>query len=892
MLKRTNDISIDQGLLVAHKRHEDQLLVNRLKIGCILAMIIVPAAAFMDIFVYPDLVIPFLIDRVVCVAMVGALLLALHRSSFARVHCHIAAFIWLFILLSYNSLMIYLADGVISSYYAGLNLCILGASLLLPWSFRECLAVCVTSFVLYGLACYFNWVENRESLQVAGWFPIFFNNLFIQLSNHIICLTAVYFAAKIRFRDFKLQFELDASKKELEQSYDKLEELDRAKSKFFANISHELRTPLTLIVTPLDRLRNDISITNSSPELKETVDIMFANSMRLLSLINDLLDLVRLEEGKFKLVLEPMDLGEFLPGLVSAVRETAEKNGLTIQAKCDRSSRLYVNADKAQLEKIFLNLLFNAIKFTKEGGAIDVTAVRDNGYITVKVQDSGIGIQEDKIALIFDRFYQDDEASTRVRQGTGIGLALVKELVEIHGGTVEISSEQGEGTVVTIRLGALDRLDKSKQSEPAEDAWLADLFRKAKLHQGAIPQSQDAPATWFAKDPGKYRLLVVEDEPDMRRFLKSELEETYNVVLASDGQMGLELAEKFQPHLILTDMTLPKLDGISLCRRVKASASLLPTKVILLTAHATDEVKISALKAGADEFITKPFSSIELKTRLANLLLNSQLERELQNQNMTLQNTLKKLKETEAQLVQTERLSALGNLSAGIMHEINNPVNYMLTAVHVLQHSIDEPNEDTLETIGDIKDGLQRISNIIKDLKGFAYDGGKCVKEECMANDIVQPVKRLLAHELKNDITLEEDVDPNVPIICNRNQMIQLMLNLIQNAIQASEENVSKGKERVVKIVMKPAGNSYVVKVRDNGPGIPKDDRAKVFDPFFTTKEVGTGMGLGLSICHTIVKSHEGKISVQSKIGKFTEFKIELPLNAVVDLYPEDQVRF
>ena len=712
------------------------------------------------------------------------------------------------------------------------------------------------------------------------------NNFFFMILILVVCLTSSYYSAQLRFRDFKLQFELDSSKKELEESYRQLEELDRAKSKFFANISHELRTPLTLILTPLDRMRNDSSIL-AIPKLKETLDIMFRNAMRLLSLINDLLDLVRLEEGRFELDLEPLDLSEFLPGLVSSVKDTAERNGLTIRTQLDRSKGLYINADKAQLEKVFLNLLFNAIKFTNNGGLIQVMGNCENGKIIIKVQDSGIGIPEDKISSMFDRFWQDDGASTRVRQGTGIGLALVKELVELHEGTVNVSSKVDVGTTIILHFDALDNIDKVTQVKPSEDLWLADLFRKAKLHQGDIQQPQKATETRFSGDQRNYRLLVVEDEPDMRRFLKMELEQTYSVILASDGQMGVELSEKHQPHLILLDMMLPKLDGISVCRRIKASPNLLPSKIILLTARANEEAKISALKAGADDFITKPFSSIELKTRLANLLLNSQLERELQNQNITLQNTLDKLKETEAQLVQSERLSALGNLSAGIMHEINNPVNFMLTAVHVLRNSVNDPDEDTLETIKDIEDGLKRIADIIKDLRGFAYDDGKCLKEECMPTQIVQPVKRMLAHDLKNDIQLEEDIDQDSPVLCNRNQIIQLMLNLVQNAIQAGEENSGKGKERQVKIQMKPNVGFYNITIRDNGSGIKKENVTKIFDPFFTTKDQGRGMGLGLSICHTIVKNHQGRISVDSEQDSFTEFKIELPSTLASDYEDE-----
>ena len=882
----TIDITSNDGdglLSQSYEKYRRELLVRRSKIACFICVLAVPSGIILDAVVYPDYVRRFAIVRSACEAVMLVITYLLFTEYGPRFN-RFFSLLWVVPMVGYSSAMIALSEGILSPYYIGISMVVIGGCLLLPWTLSECAIACFMAILLYSLGCLLNWVYFG-AISISNWQGLLINNFFIMILFFVICLASSHYSEQLRFHDFKLQFELDASKKKLEESYAKLEELDRAKSKFFANISHELRTPLTLILTPLDRLRSDPAITCIS-NVKETLDVMFGSGMRLLALINDLLDLVRLEEGRFELDLEPTDLSDFLPGLVSAVKETAEKNGLTITAHYNESDKLYVNVDKSQLEKVVLNLLFNAIKFTEEGGSIDVRAHRENGHIKLEVQDSGIGISKEKLMSIFERFWQDDGPSTRVRQGTGIGLALVKELVELHDGVIDVTSEEGVGTTVVIQLTALDTLESTKKAKRTEDAWLADLFRKAKLQQGDVPQVSTAAEPQAKNNDARHTLLVVEDEADMRRFLNSELEGTYNMLLASDGLMGLEFAEKYQPDLILTDMMMPKMDGISLCRRIKASPNLLPTKVILLTARSNDETKISALKAGADEFLSKPFSLIELKTRLANLLLNSQLERELQNQNITLQNTLDQLKETEAQLIQSERLSALGNLSAGIMHEINNPVNFMLTAVHVLRNSIKDADDDTKETIADIEDGLKRIRDIVRDLKGFAYDGGKSVKEECMPNDIIQPVKRLLAHELKNDVKLVEDIDASNPILCNRNQMIQLMLNLIQNAVQASEVNFKNGKDRIIEIAMKPNGRYYNIAVRDNGPGIEKANLAKIFDPFFTTKEVGKGMGLGLSICHTIVKSHDGKMSVDSKIDEFTEFKVQLPHNSA--LYEND----
>jgi C4-dicarboxylate-specific signal transduction histidine kinase len=325
------------------------------------------------------------------------------------------------------------------------------------------------------------------------------------------------------------------------------------------------------------------------------------------------------------------------------------------------------------------------------------------------------------------------------------------------------------------------------------------------------------------------------------------------------------------------------LDGISLCKKLKAAPNLLPTKVILLTAKADDRTKITALEAGADDFLTKPFSTVELKTRLANLLLTSQLERELQNQNQVLEGTLKQLQATEAQLIQSERLSALGNLSAGIMHEINNPINFMVTAVHYLRSCVGKADPDVLEAIADIEGGLTRVKDIIADLKGFAYGGNSSVKKECDPHKLLRTAKRLLAQDLRDNVKMEEVINPDVQVWANENQLVQLLVNLVQNALHATDKNPAQNKPRIIKITMGPQDANYAISVRDNGVGIPKENVGKLFDPFFTTKAPGEGMGLGLSISHTIVKQHQGEISVQSEVGAFTEFTIRLPLARIGD---------
>ncbi len=845
------------------------LLVQQSKVACLICVFGVPAGYIMDQFLYPDNTYWFLRIRLVCNAIMIGILILLHTSVAAR-FSRFFGLIWVVPMVTYPSILIALTEGVASPYYIGIAMVVIGGCLLLPWTLGECLAAGAVTLATYSAGCLFNFSELLP-VHDSHWRGAAINNLFFMILFLIICAAASYYSERFRRRDFRLQHELEVS-------YQRLAEIDKAKNHFFANISHELRTPLTLILGPLDRLRTSIS-ERTIPEVQETLDMMHGNAMRLLSSINDLLDLIRLEEGKMETNAESVDLATLLPGLASAVTEMAALDDIRIETRYDQDQSLVVLANRSHLEKVFLNLLFNAIKFTDTGGLIQLSAARSDDAITVNVRDNGVGIPASKLSFIFDRFWQVDGAPTRSRPGTGIGLALVKEFVELHGGTIAVTSEEGAGTtfVVTLHPDTAERKSEVPAASPTQDR-IQDLYQKAEMYKCRTNAHRPGGDSTPPAVSLRHKILVVEDERDMQRFLASDLEKSYTVITADDGEAGLALAEEHRPDLILTDVMLPKLDGINLCLKLKASPKLISTKIILLTARANDHAKLEALKAGADDFMTKPFSSVELKTRLANLLLNSRLERELQLQNEALEKTLEKLKATEAQLIQQERLSALGNLSAGIMHEINNPINFMLTAVHVLKQDLPETDTETREVVADIEDGLQRIRNIIADLKSFAYSNNSETKTPCKAQKVFDTTRRLLANELDNNIQLDVDINDEDMILGSENQLVQILVNLLQNAVHATTKNSVADKPRHISLTMAPDADMFVIRVRDNGQGIEKAVIDKIFDPFFTTKEAGQGTGLGLSISHTLVQKNNGEISVNSIPEEFTEFTVRLPL--------------
>src|SRR5439155_10980125 len=468
---------------------------------------------------------------------------------------------------------------------------------------------------------------------------LLFNNLYFLGLTAIITVTGSYFHSRSRFREFALRYELDKNREALEESNQKLLELDQGKNRFFANISHELRTPLTLLIAPLETLMRRFSLERDTKELLGT---MHSNGMRLLKLINDLLDLVRLESGRMEVKREPLQASEFLKGLASAARQVADDKRLRLETYVDPNLGV-VLGDRDKLEKIVLNLVVNALKFTPAGGRVALRAEKLGEQFVLTVADTEMGISEQNLPYVFDRFWQADGSSKRKYQGVGIGLALVKELVEVQGGTVEAQSQEGRGTTFTVRLpyqqaevtpeAAADEAapeaaaGESRGGSVTSEEWLANLYRRAELFPALTPVQESLKPVETARDGNLPVLLVADDEPDMLRFLKSQLNKHYRVLEAVDGQQAIEKASQFLPEIILLDMMMPEKDGLQACRELRQRTSTQSIPIILLTARADEETKLASLSAGASDFLSKPFSTTELHVRVKNLIESHQLQR-------------------------------------------------------------------------------------------------------------------------------------------------------------------------------------------------------------------------------------------------------------------------
>lgn len=861
--------------------YDRKVTINNIQLGCLIGGVLMPAGFVLDWFVYNPDVYYFLKLRFACSFLIGVFWVIV-RSPSGRNHHKIFGVVLALIPAAFISMMIAAEDGAQSPYYAGLNLVLLVVGFILHWNLRQSLLATALVLGMYLLACYGN---QQASFHDPKTRELFANNVYFLVLTAIVVVAGSGYHFRLRFREYALLFELDKNKQELEENHRKLKELDDLKSRFFANISHELRTPLTLLLAPLESIivQNRTTLSAQTMELLAT---MQSNGMRLLKLINDLLDLVRLESGAIKVKHEAIEVAAFVRGLVQSVKKVADDKHIALTANVSDEVG-WVQGDRDKWEKILLNLVFNAVKFTPGGGKVEVRAIKIDEQLQIQVVDTGMGISKENLPNVFSRFWQADSSAQRRFQGAGIGLALVKELVEVQSGTVSVASELNKGTTFTILLPYLKTEPVTAPAPPPPGAleqppeqWLQTLYRRAEFFP-SVTSVHDSmkPVETVARNSGP-KVLVADDEPDMLRFLRSQLASKFQVIEAVDGNQAFEKASQFLPDIILLDMMMPGKDGLQVCRELRERTSTKRIPIVLLTARADEETKLQSLAAGASDFLAKPFSTTELHVRVKNLVDSHDYQRQLTKQNQVLEATLEQLKETETQLVQTEKLASLGRMSAGIIHEINNPLNFAKTATHMLKRQATnlpaDEQEEYNDTLRDLEEGIDRVRVIVSDLRSFTHPNIEMFEDVSIMH-LMTTTLRFLSHEWKDSVEIIQNYEEQATVWGNRHQLIQVMINLMANSIDALKTKTFDADKPRIEIKGLLQNERFLLSVRDNGPGIAPENVGRIFDPFFTTKDVGQGMGLGLSICYRIMEAHNGRITVDSVLGSHCEFTLDFP---------------
>lgn len=925
------------------QQENQEVTLKNVKTLAWIAMVLMVAASTLDHFTYPHLWHHFFVIRS-AVALLEIGLMFTSNTAFGR--RHYPALMLMVPLLPAVAIayMIFCSGDPGSPYYSGLTLCLVGFAFLFQWGFRESVLAVAITMTIY-LAATLPHIGSATA--PAGSFGQFFSNGVFLIMNSVVVISGSHVHQRIRRNEVISRYSLADNQAELEQKNLQLVEMDRLKTDFFSNITHELRTPLTLMIAPLQRLQrlypagSPQSGNGGAPAsmLHDELTGIYQNALRLLKLINDLLDLASANVGRMRISHQRFSLRLFTGRLLQSVTNMAHQGDVAVHQQMPEKLEM-VDSDQEKLEKILLNLLFNAVKFTPKGGSVTLITNTVNNFLVFEVIDTGIGISQQNLPFIFDRFWQADSSVTRRHPGTGLGLALVKELATRMGGRVEAESIQGAGTTMRVLIPfttngdvlvvghapreddapaetstetSLTRVKSEAPKEAAVDSdaaqWIKSVYREAEELQIADESEDESLKSATSAlvdlevqgDRAKLPLvLIIDDEPGMLRFMHSELEPRYRVIQATDGAAGLELAVKHVPDLIVADYMMPNLDGLSLCRELRDRQITLMLPIMLVTARSDEDVRLTALRNGANDVMVKPFSLTEFHTRVHNLVHASLLQKEVALRNAELEQTLAELRAAERDLIQSEKMAALGILTGGIMHEINNPLNFARSALFILDRRTgklpDESKGTLKEVVSDIREGINRISTIISDLRTFCHPE-TVMAAACPVSEPIQSAIRILSSPLKEfHIQLHEDVPADIVVRGDRNQLTLVLLNLLKNAIDALASGMTPDSDPPqIWISASSEGTATDILIRDNGPGIPATNLSRIFDPFFTTKPAGEGTGLGLSVCYRIITAHGGNISADAAPGGGTVFTIRMPRanleKATVEL-PAESVAF
>jgi signal transduction histidine kinase len=630
------------------------------------------------------------------------------------------------------------------------------------------------------------------------------------------------------------------------------EEQSLIHGRFFANVSHELRTPLTLILAPVERLLERAG----SPGERSLLEVVRRNAQRLVRHVDELLDLSRIDVGGLRLNVGPVNLQALAASIREKVQPTAEDRSIEVTLTDDDTTTT-VFGDAHRLESILTNLIANALDHTPEKGRIDLRVGGDAEWTTVEVRDTGPGIPAEALPRVFDRFFQAQGTERRRGRGTGIGLALSRELAELHGGTLNVQSAPGEGTTfkLSLRRGkdhfAPDAIERRKEFVPHESedrrGVVAAAFPLAPRPDDAGEASRSAAPEDVPGAPVRHRVLVVEDEEEMRSFLVQILAPAHEVVAAEDGEAALAVLPEVSPDLVVTDVMMPGRSGVDLCRTLKGDPRWSSIPVILLTALAGSETTLEAYAHGADDFVAKPFHPQVLLARV-----RAQL----------------RLRELSTQLVSREKLAAVGVIAAGVAHEVRNPLNAVLNAARALQGNLPSP-EMTGELLETVIDGAERIDGIVESLDSHARPAERNGIRLLDPRESFDATFRLLKHRA-SEVAIERRYRTRRRVSGRAGSVNQALVNVVDNALRS-------GSRRIVATVEDAPDGFVRMSIEDDGPGVPGAIADRVFDPFFTTRDPGDGTGLGLHLSRQIIRENGGEMRLLTRAPQGAVFEILLP---------------
>lgn len=642
----------------------------------------------------------------------------------------------------------------------------------------------------------------------------------------------------------RLNEELTQRENEIQEVYKRLFEMDQLKSQFFANVSHELRTPLTLIIGPTRTMLKDQRLSGTQRTFLETIE---RNSYTLLKHVNDLLDLSKLEAGKMALEYSNADLAKLIQYIAAHFDSVAKERNIDLVLNIPESFPAQIDVSK--VERIVLNLISNAFKFVPDSGKIHCSLKMEGALASIFVADSGPGVPERLREQIFEKFRQGEEGDSRSFGGTGLGLAIAKEFVNLHLGSIGVFDSLLGGALfkVQIPIYAPYQIEENKQAAEMEEltpALMSDIFE---LKKRRIETDE---SNAFYNRP---KVLIVEDNSEMRKYIFDTLSSEFNLVVASDGKQGLEKALREKPDIIVTDIMMPILSGDQMVREIRKNPELEGTYILFLSAKSDQNFRVKLLQEGAQDYLIKPFTPEELIVRVRNFAMLKKSIETLETANKDME-----------------------SFSYSVSHDLRAPIRGIEGFLNIIIEDFESSMDpEAVRLLKIVQKNVVYMNSLIQDLLNFH----RVSKIEIVTRvvDMNNMVKEVIAVVLQNYSQKKYSVQvadlPNA--LADGAALKQVWMNLISNAAKYS----STKDQPVIKIGCKQVDgyNSYCVE--DNGVGFNKAYSNRLFKVFqrLHTQEEFEGTGVGLAIVARIVQRHGGEVFAEGALNEGSKFSFTLP---------------
>jgi signal transduction histidine kinase len=871
----SSEEAADPGEQGAWERHSIESERSQARLFTLLATLLLPAWAPFDYLLEREQAPAFWVLRLLDTGL-GLIVLGRLRRADTLARVRTLAAVKLVATGGVIAVMLPLVAQHFWPYVMGFSLVFWGAAVVYSIPLHVMGPACGLVLAIAG-ASHLAVPRDRTSAELVG-------ATFYIVTTVIIALTQIAFRRRLEHRAFRSAHHLaEASRKVLEN--------ERLKDQFFANVSHELRTPLALVIGPAETLLA------AAPDdvAKRDLEIILRNARTLLKHVDDLLEVSRLSAGRLRLDYAEVDAARMLR--LAAARFEWAANQRQLAFRVETPPSLSAELDPDSVERVIANLLGNAFKFTPDGGSVRCSVRAGGDWLILEVADSGPGIPPDERQAVFDRFRQLDGGSTRRFGGIGLGLAIVRELVELHGGKIAVEQAPEGGALFRVEL-------------PLSAPETAQVRPAATIGQGAPERFEDLEARESGEpeasaDAGSPLVLVIEDNLDMNRFVRNALAPHFRTESAFDGAEGLVRALALRPDLIISDLMMPEMSGEELIARIRAHPELEPVPILVLTARADDALRARLLSQGAQDHLLKPFLPDELRSRVANLvsakrvreLLRHELQSRTSDVELLTSELLSQRRELKTALEVTRLLKDQAEQASQaktafltmVSHELRTPLAAARLQLDLILRA-DLP-EHQAELARRMSVRLTRLTELVISLLEYSrIQSGRLtlsIRPFDVAELAAECMDEIQAQAADKGLELRRVVpEPLLALSSDRDLVRLILVNLLGNAVKFTERGS-------VTLAIHPKDDSLRFEVTDTGPGIPAEDQARIFEAFEQLTPVRhkhlAGVGLGLALVRELAQALGGSVALRSTPSTGSTFSIELPQLAVAERVVEQR---